>query len=269
MRKLPQSLIASPGHKIRLADIDPDDTHGVSKSAGAKAIAKNIEQLCKQQDLLYAEARRSVLVVLQGLDAAGKDGTIRHVMTGMNPQGVSVTPFKVPEGAEKRHDFLWRIHNAVPEWGKVGIFNRSHYEDVLVVRVHNLVPKSEWSQRFDQINEFERMLTENHVAIVKLFLYISKEEQGKRLTARLDDSAKNWKFSPDDVKERAFWDDYIRAYEDVLTKCSTKRAPWYIIPANHKWFRNLAVSEILLHTLESMGLKYPKAKIDLSKIKIT
>jgi PPK2 family polyphosphate:nucleotide phosphotransferase len=219
------------------------------------------------QYLLYAESRRSVLVVLQGIDAAGKDGTIRHVMTGLNPQGVSVTAFKAPEGAEKRHDYLWRVHNAVPEWGKIGIFNRSHYEDVLIVRVHGLVPKEEWSKRYQQINDFERMLAGNRVQIVKFLLYISKDEQAARFRKRLEDKTKNWKFSLDDVREREYWDQYIEAYDDALRKCSTEYAPWHVIPANHKWFRNLAVSEILRSHLEGMKLEYPKPVADLSKIK--
>ena len=209
------------------------------------------------QTVLYAEARRSVLVVLQGIDAGGKDGTIRHVMSGLNPQGVTVTSFKVPEGEEKRHDYLWRVHRAVPEWGDIGIFNRSHYEDVLVVRVHDLVPKSVWSKRYDQINDFERMLTENGVRILKFFLLISKDEQAKRLAARLEDPTKNWKFSADDTKERKFWDDYMQAYEDAITKCSTEAAPWYVIPSNHKWFRNLAVAQILRDEMRAMKLRYP------------
>jgi PPK2 family polyphosphate:nucleotide phosphotransferase len=188
-------------------------------------------------------------------------------MTGLNPQGVHVTPFKVPEGPEKRHDYLWRVHNAVPEYGMIGIFNRSHYEDVLIARVHDLVPKAEWSKRYQQINDFERMLSENRVRIVKFMLYISKEEQAKRFQARLDDKTKEWKFSQADLKEREYWDQYIAAYEEALRRCSTADAPWYVIPSNKKWFRNLAVSEIVLRTLESMKLKYPKPAEDLSQIR--
>jgi PPK2 family polyphosphate:nucleotide phosphotransferase len=187
-------------------------------------------------------------------------------MSGLNPQGVRVTPFKVPEGAEKRHDYLWRVHKALPEWGQIGIFNRSHYEDVLVVRVHGLAPKPVWSKRFRQINEFERTLSECGVRIVKFLLYISKEEQAERFRLRLEDKTKNWKFSPADLKEREYWDDYIQAYEDMLEKCSTEWAPWYVIPSNKKWFRNLAVSQVIVETLESMKLKYPKPAADLSKI---
>jgi PPK2 family polyphosphate:nucleotide phosphotransferase len=267
MKHLAHDLRVPPGGKFRLADVDPDATHGCSKTQCHDRLEKNVDRLAVLQYLLYAEARRALLVVLQGIDAGGKDGTIRHVMTGLNPQGVDVTPFKVPEGAEKRHDYLWRVHKAVPEYGKIGIFNRSHYEDVLVVRVHGLVPKSVWSKRFDQINDFERMLSENNVTILKFLLYISKDEQAKRFRERLDDKSKNWKFSQADVREREYWDQYIEAYEDVLRKCSTEYAPWYVIPANKKWFRNLAVSEIMAQTLEGMKLKYPKPTADLSSIK--
>ena len=266
MKHLEQELRVPPGGKFKLADVDPAETHGVKKADALDRIVKNIERLGVLQYLLYADARRALLVVLQGIDAAGKDGTIRHVMSGLNPQGVTVTPFKEPEGAEKRHDYLWRVHNAVPERGEFGIFNRSHYEDVLVVRVHNLVPKPVWSQRFDQINDFERMLAQNDVSILKFLLYISKDEQAKRFRERLEDKTKNWKFSAADVRERQYWDQYIEAYEDVLRKCSTEYAPWYVVPANRKWFRNLAVAEIVAHKLEEMNLKYPKPTADLSSI---
>jgi PPK2 family polyphosphate:nucleotide phosphotransferase len=252
--------------KIRLGDIDPSDTHGLTKEAATAALAKNLQRLSVLQYLLYAEGRRSVLAVLQGIDAAGKDGTIRRVMTGLNPQGVRVTPFKAPDGEERRHDYLWRIHKALPEYGQIGIFNRSHYEDVLIVRVHGLAPKSVWSKRFRQINEFERMLSDSGVTIVKFMLYISKEEQAGRFRERLEDKRKNWKFSPADLKEREYWDAYIEAYEDALTKCNNDFAPWYVIPANRKWFRNLAVAQILVETLEGMKLQYPKPAADLSKI---
>jgi PPK2 family polyphosphate:nucleotide phosphotransferase len=252
--------------KIRLGDIDPGDTHGLTKEKAAAALVKNLAQLSLLQYLLYAEGRRSVLVVLQGIDAGGKDGTIRRVMSGLNPQGVRVTPFKAPDGEEKRHDYLWRIHNALPEYGQIGIFNRSHYEDVLVVRVHGLAPKSVWSKRYRQINEFERMLSESGVTILKFLLYISKEEQAERFRGRLEDKQRNWKFSPNDLKEREYWDAYIEAYEDMLTKCNSDYAPWYVIPANRKWFRNLAVAQILVETLEGMKLQYPKPAADLSKI---
>src|ERR1017187_9118254 len=266
MKQLSKDLLVKPGARIKLADRDASDTLGLEKDAAAAQLEKNLGRLSVLQYLLYAEARRSLLVVLQGIDAGGKDGTIQHVMSGLNPQGVTVTSFKVPEGQEKRHDYLWRVHQAVPEFGKIGIFNRSQYEDVLVVRVHGLVPKSVWSKRFDQINDFERMLGANGVGIVKFLLYISKEEQAKRFRERLEDKTKNWKFSPSDLKEREYWDQYIDAYNDVLCKCSTDKAPWYVIPANRKWFRNLAISQIVLDTLEDMDLKYPKPAEDLSGI---
>jgi PPK2 family polyphosphate:nucleotide phosphotransferase len=267
MKDLAKKLIVKPGAKVDLADVDPADTHGVKKTAAEPEFEKIRQRLSVLQYMLYAEARRSVLVVLQGIDAAGKDGTIRHVMSGLNPQGVSVTSFKAPEGAEKRHDYLWRVHSAVPEWGKIGIFNRSHYEDVLIVRVHNLVPKPDWKRRYDQINDFERMLCQNRLRVLKFMLYISKKEQARRFTERIEDKQKNWKFSRDDIKERAYWDDYIRAYNEALTRCSTEAAPWYVIPSNHKWFRNLAVAQVLLETLEEMDLKFPKPVADLSGIK--
>jgi PPK2 family polyphosphate:nucleotide phosphotransferase len=266
MKHLADELIVKPDSKIKLSHIDPGDTHGIDKAEAQKRLIKNVERLSVLQYMLYAEAKRSFLVALQGIDAAGKDGTIQHVMRGLNPQGVTVTAFKVPEGEEKRHDYLWRVHNAVPEFGKFGIFNRSHYEDVLVVRVHNLVPKEVWSKRYKQINDFERMLTESNTHIVKFMLYISKEEQARRFLQRLEDPTKNWKFSPADLKEREYFDQYIEAYEDVLNKCSADEAPWYVIPANKKWFRNYAVSDILVHTLEKMKLKFPKRHEDVSKL---
>ena len=266
MRNLPTELLVAPGSKVRLAKIDPSDTHGKHKDACDEQLTKNLDKLSILQYRLYAESKRSLLIVLQGIDAGGKDGTIRHVMSGFNPQGASVTSFKVPAGEETQHDYLWRVHKAVPKFGEIGIFNRSHYEDVLVVRVHNLVPPSVWKKRYEQINNFEQMLTDNGVHIVKFFLYIDRDEQKRRFEARLEDSAKHWKFSPADVEERKFWDDYTRAFEEAIERCSKPNAPWYIIPANRKWFRNLAVSEILVHTLEEMKMKFPKPAGDLTKI---
>jgi PPK2 family polyphosphate:nucleotide phosphotransferase len=266
MKHLSKELIVAPGSKTRLEKLDAGDTHGIKKEEALGQLDKNLERLAVLQYQLYAEAQRSLLVVLQGIDAGGKDGTILHVMSGLNPQGVSVTSFKAPEGAEKRHDYLWRVHQAVPERGKIGIFNRSHYEDVLIVRVHDLVPKSVWSKRYAQINDFERMLSDNGVRIIKFLLYISKDEQAKRFRDRLEDKSKNWKFSRDDLKEREYWDQYIEAYEEMLRKCSTGNSPWYVIPANRKWFRNLAVSQIVRETLEDMDLKYPMPTEDLSGI---
>jgi PPK2 family polyphosphate:nucleotide phosphotransferase len=262
-------LVVSPGKPARLADRDPDDTLGYQKDHKTKAaLAKQLERLDALQYLLYAERKHALLVVLQSLDAGGKDGTIRHVMSGVNPQGCRVTPFKVPTADEASHDFLWRIHQAVPPRGDFGIFNRSHYEDVLVVRVHNLVPKAVWSKRYEQINAFEKSLAENGVQIVKLFLHISKQEQKKRFQERLDDPDKRWKISPADFAERRFWSDYQAAYEDAITLCSTPWAPWYVVPSNKKWFRNLAVSRILVETLECLRMKFPPPSFDVSHIKI-
>jgi PPK2 family polyphosphate:nucleotide phosphotransferase len=262
-------LIVTPGTKVRLSDWDAANTLGWQKGhATKKSLDKSIEQLDRLQYLLYAEQKHALLVVLQGLDAAGKDGTIRHVMAGINPQGCVVTPFKQPTPEETAHDFLWRVHKAVPPTGDIGIFNRSHYEDVLVVRVHNLVPKDVWSLRYDQINSFERLLSESHVKILKFFLHISKDEQRKRFQKRIDDAKRNWKVSEADFAERKYWGDYTRAYEEALTRCSTPQAPWFIIPSNKKWFRNLAVSHIITETLAGMKMKFPKPKVDVSKIKL-
>lgn len=255
-----------PGSKVQLADYDPGEKLGLTKKQAA--LDKSLERLREFQHLLYADKRHSLLVILQALDAGGKDGTIRHVMSGVNPQGCEVTAFKEPSAEELAHDFLWRIHKNVPRLGNIGIFNRSHYEDVLIVRVHNLVHKDVWSKRYDQINNFERMLSENRVTILKFFLHIGKAEQKKRFRERIQDPAKSWKLSMPDLKERKRWDDYIAAYEDALTKCSTEWAPWYVIPSNHKWVRNVVIAGIIVQTLEKMKLSYPKPEIDLSKLKI-
>ncbi len=262
---LHKHLIVKPGDKAELSHRDPSDTPGLNKEDAGELLEKTTARLAELQYLLYAESRHAVLIVLQALDAGGKDGTIRHVMSGMNPQGCRVTAFKVPSAEEARHDYLWRVHNAMPQKGEIGIFNRSHYEDVLVVRVHGLVPKETWSKRFEQINAFEKLLTENGTTILKFFLHISKEEQKKRFEERLSDPAKNWKISEADFKERDYWDDYQKAYEDALTECSTPWAPWHVIPSDHKWFRNVAVSHILLDSLESLDMKFPAPSIDLSK----
>jgi PPK2 family polyphosphate:nucleotide phosphotransferase len=256
------------GHtRFRLSDYSPGDTHGVSKGHGEKALRTHVEKLAALHDLLYAEHKRSLLIVLQGMDAAGKDGTIRHVMSGVNPQGCSVTSFKEPSALELDHDFLWRIHAAVPPKGAIGIFNRSHYEDVLIARVHQLVPPAVWKKRFAQINHFEKMLAANHVVILKFFLHMSKEEQHRRFEARLADPAKNWKASAADFKEREYWDRYQSAYAEAVAKCATKDAPWHIIPSDHKWFRNFAVGEVIVRTLEALKMAYPKvAPATLSQI---
>lgn len=262
-------LLVRPGAKIRLSEWNAGETFGYEKHVEAKKLtSKAIERMDKLQYRLYADNRYALLIVLQGIDAAGKDGTIRHVMSGVNPIGCTVTAFKQPNHEELQHDFLWRVHKVVPAKGTFGIFNRSHYEDVLVVRVHKLVPKAAWQARFDQINRFEKNLSENGVVIVKFFLHISKAEQKKRFEERLKDPTHEWKASPADFEERKYWDEYTRSYEDVLQRCSPHHAPWYIIPADHKWFRNLAVSRIIADTLEDLRLKFPKPSFDLSKIKI-
>jgi PPK2 family polyphosphate:nucleotide phosphotransferase len=264
-----QKLMLHPGKKVKLASYDPDATLGWQKGRKAKeSLEKAVAKLDDLQYLLYAEGKRALLIVFQGMDASGKDGTIRHVMAGINPQGCRVTSFKEPSAEEKAHDFLWRIHAAAPKIGEFGVFNRSHYEDVLVVRVHNLVPKDIWSQRYDQINKFEGILTANNVLMLKFFLHISKDEQKRRLEQRIQDPMKNWKIAESDFAERRHWGNYVEAYEDALSKCSTKHAPWYIIPANKKWFRNLAVSQIIEDRLRELKMKYPPPKVDLTKIKI-
>jgi PPK2 family polyphosphate:nucleotide phosphotransferase len=267
LSNLSKALIVKPGAKVKLSDLDPGGTAGMKgKEEALGVIERNRLKLADLHTLLYAENKRSLLIVLQGMDASGKDGTIRHVMSGVNPQGCEVTSFKAPSAEELDHDFLWRIHKAVPPRGDIGIFNRSHYEEVLVVRVHNLVPREVWSGRYKQINRFERLLSENQVKILKFFLHISKDEQKKRLRERLADPAKNWKMNLLDLKERELWKDYMVAYEDALTQCSTALAPWFIIPADNKWFRNLAVSQIIVETLESFDMTYPKLSFDPRKV---
>ncbi len=262
-----QPLSLAPGKKVRLRDFDAAYTDGLKNKKEAEAeLEKNRVALAELGYRLYAENHRSLLLVLQGMDTAGKDGTIRHVMQGFNPQSCQVTSFKQPGSEELSHDFLWRIHRAAPRKGFVGIFNRSHYEDVLVVRVHNLVPKEEWESRYERINHFEKMLADGGTTIVKVFLHISKDEQRQRLQSRLDDPKKLWKFSRADLAERQRWDDYQRAYEVALSRCNTRHAPWYIVPANHKWYRNLVISRILRKTLKEMRPKFPPAEKGLKGI---
>ena len=230
-----------------------------------------IETYCQKlrdlQYLMYAENKRSLLICLQGRDAAGKDGTINHVLGAMNPQGCSVTGFKVPSTEEAAHDFLWRYHKAAPGRGRIGIFNRSHYEEVLVQRVHNLVPRKIWSKRYQQINDFEKSLAENGTHILKFYLHIDPQEQLARFRQRLEDPQRHWKISQGDYDERPFWDAYTEAFEAALGKCSTDYAPWFIIPANHKWFRNLAISKIVVETLEALDMQFPVPKVDIENIK--
>jgi PPK2 family polyphosphate:nucleotide phosphotransferase len=239
-----------PGSKVQLKDYDPDHTSKhIDHDDADKEMAKLSDELCDLQELMAAAQHQSLLMVLQGMDTSGKDGTIRHVFSHVNPQGCEVHSFKVPTQEELAHDFLWRVHKVTPAKGMMAIFNRSHYEDVLVARVHKLVPEEVWSRRYKEINDFERLLANNGTIILKFFLYISSSEQAKRLRAREDDKDKAWKLSTSDWTERQYWNDYLRAYEDALSKCSTDEAPWYIVPSNHKWYRNLAVAHTLVHTL--------------------
>lgn len=254
---------------FKLSDYKPNDTAGLTdKHKTIEKMDKDLERLGELQYLLYAENKRSVLIILQGMDAGGKDGTVKHVMGPLNPQSCKVTSFKAPTEEELARDFLWRIHNRVPRKGEIRVFNRSHYEDVLIVRVNNLVPKSVWSQRYDQINNFEKMLTENHTHILKFYLHISKSEQLKRLNKRLEDPTKFFKANPQDFEERKRWGKYMSAYRDVFQKTSTRWAPWYIIPADKKWFRNYVITQILLETLSKLKMKFPEPVFDLEDFKI-
>ena len=267
-RALRDVLRVQPGKRIRLADVDPSDTHGYTKDGAAAELQKGLDRLTSLQDRLWAESKHPVLVVLQGIDASGKDGSIRHVVGAFNPMGCSVTSYKVPTPIELAHDYLWRVHQRTPGKGEIAVFNRSHYEDVLVVRVHDIVPKAVWSRRFAQINAFEEFLTSSGTTIVKFFLWIDRDEQKARFQALLDDPTKNWKFRLGDLEERKHWDDYVAAYEDVLAKCSTAAAPWYVIPANRKWFRNLAVADILADTIDALKPAYPPTTEDLTNVVI-
>jgi PPK2 family polyphosphate:nucleotide phosphotransferase len=254
-----------PGARVRLGKIDPGfkDEHASQDSAAAE-IQKHVSRIAKLQYLLYADGNQSLLVVLQALDAGGKDGVVRHVFSAMNPQGTSVFGFKQPSKVEAAHDFLWRVHQRTPGKGEVVIFNRSH---VLVVRVHKLVRESVWSKRCDLINDFEKMLIDNGTSILKFYLHISPEEQLERFKQRLDDPQRHWKISETEYSERELWPKYVEAFEEALERTSTKHAPWYVIPANHKWFRNLAISEIVADTLDDMDLKLPPTNVDLADIR--
>lgn len=257
-----------PGHNVRLHDWDPRDKHEFagSKKEGIAAAKRNTERLESLQELLYAEGKHKVLIVLQGMDTCGKDGTIRHVFEGVNPQGTRVASFKVPTATELQHDYLWRVHSQMPGKGEIVIFNRSHYEDVLVVRVHNLAPPEVWGRRYAQIVAFEKMLAEEGTTILKFFLHISPEEQKERLEARLADPTKQWKFRKGDLAERKLWPAYMEAYEAVLSKTSSEVAPWYIVPADAKWYRNLVVSSVVVQRLEALGMRYPEPEEDLSAV---
>jgi PPK2 family polyphosphate:nucleotide phosphotransferase len=256
------------GSEVKLKDVDPGfkDDHE-SHAAAAEEIEKDRKKLRELQELLYSDGRGSLLICLQGLDTGGKDGTINHILGAMNPQGCNVAAFKQPSAEESAHDFLWRIHPAAPARGRVTIFNRSHYEDVLVVRVHDLVPKAVWSRRYDEINAFEKELAAAGTHILKFYLHISKKEQLQRFKARLDDPAKQWKISESDYKERKFWDDYVKAYEVALSSCSTRHAPWFVIPSDHKWFRNLAIARVVVEYMEGLNLQFPRPSVNLAHIR--
>lgn len=261
-------FLVKPGSKVDLDNIDPGfkDKHESHELAlpEIEAYAKRLGEL---QYLMYAEDKRSLLICLQGRDAAGKDGTINHVLAAMNPQGCTVTGFKVPSKEEAAHDFLWRIHEATPSRGQVAIFNRSHYEDVLVVRVHDLVPKHVWEGRYAHINAFEKILHDDDTHVLKFYLHIDADEELRRFKERIDDPARRWKISEADYAERPYWNDYTKAFEAALGNCSTKHAPWFIIPANHKWFRNLAISRIICEYLEALKMQFPAPTVDIDEIR--
>jgi PPK2 family polyphosphate:nucleotide phosphotransferase len=261
-------VTVSPRHKIKLSKIDPDDTVGCSREKALQRFNELREKISQLQQILYAEHRRSLLLLFQAMDTGGKDGAIRNLCAGLSPGGLEITSFKAPSLDELDHDFLWRIHQAVPRKGMIGIWNRSHYEDVLIVRVHKLVPKKVWKARYDQINRFEEILAENGTTIVKFMLHISNGEQKKRLQARIDRPDKWWKFNAGDLKERARWNAYQVAYEDAINRCSTEWAPWHVVPANHKWARDVALAEIVWRTLKKMDPRYPKLSFDPKTIKI-
>lgn len=253
----------APGAMVNLTALPPDDTGDFTDNKQADArMNADLGRLRDLQELLHADHRFAVLLVLQGMDTAGKDGTVKHLSSGVSLVGAEMTNFKAPSETELAHDFLWRVYRHLPERGRIGIFNRSHYEDVLIARVHNLVPPMVWERRYEQINAFERILSLNSTVVIKCFLHISKEEQKARLLARLDDPSKHWKFNPGDLKERARWEDYQGAYEAAISRCNTAEAPWYVIPADKKWYRNYAVTRVLVETLERLDLRPPPAEFD-------
>jgi PPK2 family polyphosphate:nucleotide phosphotransferase len=254
---------------VNLDDFDPRHVFGDwDKESAERQTSANAVAIGELAYRLYAEDRRAILLLLQGMDTSGKDGTIRTVLTDVSPQTCAIASFKQPSSEELDHDFLWRIHKATPHRGQVGVFNRSHYEDVLVVRVHQLVPEQEWKSRYDRINDFERILTAGHVTLVKCYLHISRDEQKERLEARLEDPTKRWKFNPGDLKERQLWADYQRAAEEMLTKCNTRHAPWHIVPSDRKWHRNLVVSQLVRDALEEMDPQFPQEQEGLDDIVI-
>lgn len=254
--------------KIKLDDFDPNYTEGLDKETAKTLTRKRTERIAELQELLYANANHALVVLFQGMDASGKDGSTKRLLEFVDPIGVEIANFKTPSSEEKAHDFLWRVHRAVPRYGSIGVFNRSHYEDVLIVRVLNLQPKSVWEKRYDQINAFERILTENEVILLKFFLHISKEEQAERLRARLENPKKKWKFAVDDLEMRKRWNDFERAYEDAISRCSTSWAPWHIVPADNKWYRDYLISGVVVEALEKLKMSWPKPRLDPSKIVI-
>ncbi|MEC4892852.1 MAG: polyphosphate kinase 2 family protein [Oscillatoria sp. PMC 1051.18] len=263
------SYRVKPGEKISLAEIDPNQSEDYqTKKDIKKKLKREKKRLATLQERFYAENKRSLLIVLQSMDTGGKDGTIKHVFQGINPQGCRVWSFKTPSQEEASHDFLWRYHQRAPKQGMITIFNRSHYEDVLIVRVKNLVPEEDWRKRYDTINQFEQMLTLDNITVIKFFLHISKDEQKWRLERRLKNMDKRWKFSQNDIQERKYWDEYQAAFEEAINNCSTEYAPWYVIPANKKWYRNLAIARILADTLDAMNPQFPKPEMDLDNIVI-
>lgn len=285
-KEILKKLTAEAGKKHKISDFKTDYIAGLKKKDAKKLLQENVEKLAGLQDKLYAHDKYAVLIIFQAMDAAGKDGTIKHVMSGVNPQGCQVYSFKSPSAEELDHNYLWRIYKCLPERGRIGIFNRSHYEDVLIAKVHPSIALNGklpqinniddidgkfWEKRYRQINDFERHLTENGTVVIKFFLNVSHEEQEKRFIARLEDEAKNWKFSSADLKERAYWDDYMKVYSDMLTETSTDNAPWYVIPADNKWFMRYAVGQIICDRMEKLGLHYPilndAAKKDIENAK--
>ncbi len=267
-RDLPGRLRINPGTRPRIRDARATETFGWEREAAEAATAENLRRLGELQYKMYADGRHAMLVVLQAIDGGGKDSTVRRVFSAFNPQGCTVTSFKTPSAAELAHDFLWRVHPHSPARGEVAVFNRSHYEDVLIVRVDGLAPESVWSRRYSQINDFERLLVESGTRVVKLFLQISKDEQKRRLEERLRERAKQWKFHADDLRKRGQWDAYRAAFEAMLARCSTEHAPWYLVPADRKWFRDLAVSQILRQELEQLPLRWPVPLPGLHRVRI-
>jgi PPK2 family polyphosphate:nucleotide phosphotransferase len=267
--KIKSPYLIKPNAHVRLAKKSTSNTGTLkSEEAAAAVLAKHRTQLAALQDVFYASQTKALLIVLQGMDTAGKDGTISHIFSGINPQGCDVAAFKVPTPLEARHDFLWRVHAQVPPRGMINIFNRSHYEDVLSPRVHKLITDKVMRRRLDDINEFESMLFDNDVLILKFYLHISRDEQTRRLQSRIDDKQKHWKLSEADLHERKFWPQYIDAYDRILSTTSPKHAPWFVIPADHKWYRNIAISTILVDALQSLKLKFPDPTVDASAIKL-